>query len=114
MNGRKIRSSIIALIAAAALTPLAMALGAQNTGTQQSPHAQQSHVQRKARTYFGTIVKVRKGKYALMINPKSHRGYYLDDKKDASKYIQKKVLIKGKLNRQTGMLHVLSIRPAAH
>lgn len=110
MKGRKIRSSVIALVLAAALTPAAMAFGAQhqNSGTQQKQSQQQ------ARTYFGTIVKLRNGRYALLINPKGQKGYFLDDQKDAKKYVQKQVLIKGMINAKTGMLHVLSIKPASH
>lgn len=110
MEGRKIRSSLIALVAAVALTPLAPAFGARS----QNPGTQQKQSQAQTRTYYGTIVKLRQGKLALLTNPKDHKGYFLDDQKDAKKYVQEKVLVKGQVDAKTGMLHVLSIKPAAH
>ncbi|MEJ2010528.1 MAG: hypothetical protein P8Z30_20640 [Acidobacteriota bacterium] len=114
MKGRKIQSFVTALAVAAAFAPLSTALGAQNSGTLQPPNAQQKQVQQKVRTYYGTIVKIREGGYALMIDPVNQRGYNLDDQKDAKKFDKKKVLVKGKLNKQTGMLHVMSIKPVAN
>lgn len=116
MKGRKIRTSVIALAVAAALTPLAPAFSAQNRnpGSQQPPTAQQKQAQEKTRTYYGKIVKARNGKYALVIDAKKNMGYYLDDQEDALKYNQKKVLITGTVSTKTSILHVLKIKPAAH
>lgn len=115
MEGRKIRSSILALAVAAMLTPLAPAFGAQNqkSGNQQPPAAQQKQQQR-IRTYYGTIVKLKNGKYALMIDPKKHRGYFLDDQKDAKKYFKKVVLVTGTVDNDTGILHALKFRVSPH
>ncbi len=115
MGGRKIRSTVIALAVAAALTPLAPAFGAQNqkTGNQEPATAQQKQSQQKPRTYFGRVVKLQKGNYALMIDSTNKRGYYLDDQKDAMKYDQKQVLVTGTVDTQTSTLHVLTIKPVS-
>lgn len=104
----------MALFLAVALTPLATALAAPNPGTPQTPNTQQNHVQAKVRTYYGTIVKLRNGQYALMISFKTHRGYHLDDQKDVKKFDKEKVLVTGIVNPQTHMLQVKSIKRAAH
>lgn len=95
------------LIAVVCLVPLAPAFGAPNP----IAASQQKQGKQNARTYFGQIVKLKNGKYALMINTKTNQGYYLDDQKDAKKYAQKKVLVTGTINRKTSMLHVIKIKP---
>lgn len=108
MKGRKIRSWILTLAAIACLVPLAPAFGAQN----HTAAAQQKQGQKQARTYYGKIVMLKNHKLALMINPKTHQGYYLDKQKKAKQYVQKKVLITGTINRKTSMLHIIKIKPA--
>jgi len=108
MKAKKIRKWIITLAAVACLIPLAPAFAAQN----HSAAAQQKQGQQHARTYYGKIVMLKNHKLALMINPQTHQGYYLDKQKTAKKYVQKKVLITGTINRKTSMLHVIKIKPA--
>lgn len=108
MKGKNIRSRVITLAVAACLMPLVPAFGAQN----HNAAAQQTQTQQRSRTYYGQIVKLKNGKYALMINTKTNQGYYLDDQKDAKKYAQKRVLITGTINRKTSTLHVIAIKPA--
>lgn len=101
---------------AAALTSVAPLFGAQNQkpGNQQPPAAHQKQAQQKPRTYFGTVAKLREGRYALMIDATNHRGYYLDDQKDAAKYDQKQVLVTGTVDTHTSILHVLTIKPISN
>lgn len=117
MKRRNILTWAIALAAITWFIPLAPAFAAQNqnpVAQQNPPTAHQKQGQKKARTYYGEIIKLRNGKYALMINAKAHRGYYLDDQKDAKKYDQKKVLVTGILDAKTSMLHVEKIKSASH
>jgi len=112
MKQRKIRAWVMALAVALCLTPLTPGIAAQSQGASaQQPAAQQKKSPQK--TYYGTIVKLQDGKYALMIDAKANRGYFLDDQKDAKKYAQKKVLVTGTIDRQTSTLHVIKIKPAS-
>ena len=102
----------MALAVAACLTPLAPAIAAQNQNSSAQQHAAQQK-QNPQRTYYGEIVMLQKGRYALMINAKEHKGYYLDRQKAAKKYFQKKVLVTGTVDAKTSVLHVHQIKPAS-
>lgn len=94
------------------LAPLAPAVAAQNQNSSaQQPTAQQE--QNAQKTYYGTIVKLQNGKFALMIDPKTQKGYFLDDQKHAEKYAEKKVLVTGTVDSKTSMLHVITMKPAS-
>lgn len=110
MKQRKIRPWLMALVVAACLVPLAPANAAQNqkSSAQQPAASQKQNVQK---TYYGKIVKLKNGKYGLLINAKEQRGYFLDDQKDAKKFEQKRALVTGTVNHQTGVLHVVKIKP---
>lgn len=101
----------MALAMAACLTPLGPAIAAPNQGSSaKQPAAAQK--QNKPKTYFGKIVKLQNGKYGLIIDAKKSQGYFLDDQKTAAKYAGKDVLVKGKVDPHTSILHVASIKAA--
>lgn len=108
MKGKKIRSWVVMLAVAAWFMPLGPAFVAQSHGAA----APQKQSQKSARTYYGQIVKLQNGKYALMINVQTHKGYFLDKQKAAKKYAQKKVLITGTVDPKSSVLHVVTIKPA--
>jgi hypothetical protein len=111
MKRRKIRACVMALAMAACLTPLGPAIAAPNQGSSaKQPAAAQK--QNKPKTYFGKIVKLQNGKYGLIIDAKKSQGYFLDDQKTAAKYAGKDVLVKGKVDPHTSILHVASIKAA--
>lgn len=101
----------MALAMAACLTPLAPAVAAQNQGSSAKQTAPKQE-QNQPRTYFGKIVKLQNGKYGLIINAKKSQGYFLDKQKAAAKYAGKSVLVKGKVDPETSILHVASIKAA--
>lgn len=101
----------MALALALCLAPLAPAFAAQNQNSSaQQPAAPQK--QDAQRTYYGKITKLQNGKYALVIDAKASRGYFLDDQKEAKKYAEKQVLVTGTVDSQTKILHVAQIKPA--
>lgn len=111
MKQRRIRIWIVALAVALCLAPFAPVIAAQN----QNPTAQQPagpQEQNGQKTYYGKIAKLQNGKYALVIDAKANRGYFLDNQKEASKYIEKDVLVTGTVDMQTKILHVTEIKPA--
>jgi hypothetical protein len=111
MKQRKIWAWVMALAMAACLAPLAPTMAAQNQGSSaKQPAAAQK--QNRKKTYYGKVVKLQNGKFALMINAKAHRGYFLDDQKHAKKYAQKNVLVTGTVDPKTSILHVAAIKPA--
>lgn len=111
MKQRKILAWAMALAIAACLAPLAPAIAAQNqnSSTKQPAAAQK---QNKRKTYYGKIVKLRNGKFALMINAKAQQGYFLDNQKAAAKYADKKALVTGTVDPKTSVLHVIAIKSA--
>lgn len=111
MKQRRIRTWVVALAVALCLTPLAPGIAAQNQNTTaQQPAAPQE--QNGPKTYYGKIAKLQNGKYALVIDAKANRGYFLDNQKEASKYVEKDVLVTGTVDTQTKILHVSQIKPA--
>jgi hypothetical protein len=109
MKQRKIRTWVMVLAVASCLAPLAPAFAAQNQDSSaQKPAAQEK--QSRPKTYYGKIVKLQNGDFALMIDTKSQKGYFLDDQKAAAKYAEKDVLVTGTLNPQTSVLHVITIK----
>ena len=112
MKQRNIRTWLMALAVALCLTPLAPAIAAQNQNSSaQQPAAQQK--QNAQKTYYGKIVKLQTGKFALMIDTKTKKGYFLDDQKDAAKYAEKNVLVTGTVDSKTSVLHVITMKPAS-
>ena len=109
MKGKKIRSWVLTLAAIACLMPLAPAFGAPSNNAA----ARQEQGQPSVRTYYGQVVKLKNGKYALMINVQTHKGYFLDKQKAARKYAQKNVLVTGTIDPKSSILHVKTIK-AAH
>ena len=73
------------------------------------PAAQQRKSLQK--TYYGEVAKQQNGKFALVIDVKAQRGYFLDDQKDAAKFEKKKVLVTGTVDPKTSVLHVVKIKP---
>ena len=112
MKQSEIRAWVMALAVALFLTPLAPAIAAQSQGSSaQQPAAQQK--QNPEKTYYGTIVKLQNGKFGLMINTKTNKGYFLDKKKVPKKYLQKKVLVTGTVDNQSSTIHVVKIEPVS-
>ena len=105
---------VIAALALAAVgfVPLAPAFSAQ--AQNQMPSAQSQQRQEQSRTYLGEIVKTQSGKYGLLTDKKSGKGYFLDDQDDAKKFDQQTVLVTGTVDPQTNTLHVNNIKPAPH
>ena len=102
----------MALALALCLVPFASATAAQNQNSSaQQPAAQQK--QDTPKTYYGKIVKLQNGKFALMINAKAQKGYFLDDQKHAAKYADKNVLVTGTVDNKTSILHVATMKPAS-
>ncbi|HET7214919.1 MAG TPA: hypothetical protein VFL79_15110 [Terriglobia bacterium] len=111
MKRRGIRTWVMGLAVAFCLTPFAPIVAAQNQNTTaQQPAGPQA--QNEQKTYYGKIAKLQNGKYALVIDTKANRGYFLDNQKEASKYVEKDVLITGTVDMQTKILHVSQIKPA--
>ena len=112
MRQRKIRAWVMALAVALCLTPIAPAIAAQNqnSSAQQPAAPQKQDVQK---TYYGTISKLQNGKYALVVDAKASRGYFLDDQKNAAKFAEKKVLVTGSVDPKTSVLHVVKIKPTS-
>lgn len=67
----------------------------------------------KPHTYYGKIVKTKKGQYALLTDPKDGKGYFLSNQNEARKYNQQEVYVTAKLDPQTSTLHVITIKPAS-
>jgi hypothetical protein len=61
--------------------------------------------------YSGTIVSLNGERYVLRDND-SDSWYNLDDQRDASKYAGKKVLVVGRLDTHTDVIHVEQIEEA--
>ena len=99
-------------LAAVGFMPLAPAFSAQ--AQNQMPSAQQQQNQPQTRTYLGEIVKTQSGKYGLLTDKKSGKGYFLDNQEDAKKFDQQTVLVTGTIDPQTNTLHVNNIKPAPH
>ncbi|MGA8182449.1 MAG: hypothetical protein WB819_02270 [Terriglobia bacterium] len=111
MKQSKIRTWAIALVMGLCLAPFAPAVAAQNQDSSaQQPAAPQKENAQK--TYYGTIAKLQDGKYALVVDAKASRGYFLDDQKAAAKFAEKKVLVTGSVDPETKLLHVVKIKPA--
>lgn len=105
----------IYLAALALAIGLMPALPAHAAGKQAQPAtsaAQMKNSGTKAKIYVGVIEKVTGGRYALIVNQKTHRGWYVNDPAVAKKYVGKRVDVRGVLNRRTMTLKVLSMRPA--
>ena len=102
--------------------PLALALAGFLSATpafsaqsqNQMPSAQSPQSQQQAKTYLGEIVKTQSGKYGLLTDKRSGKGYFLDDQDEAKKFDQQTVLVTGTVDPQTNMLHVSNIKPAPH
>jgi hypothetical protein len=111
MKQRKFRAWAMALAMAVCLTPLAPAVAAQNqnSGAGQPAAPPKQNAQK---TYYGKIAKLQNGKYALVVDAKASRGYFLDDQKAAAKFEEKKVLVTGTVDPKTSVLHVAAIKPA--
>lgn len=102
----------MALAVALSLMPLTTAIAAQNQNSSaQEPAAPQEQSPQK--TYYGKIEKLQNGRYGLIINAKTSRGYFLDNQKAAAKFAQKNVLVTGKVDPKTSVLHIVKIKPAS-
>ncbi|HEX4076728.1 MAG TPA: DUF5818 domain-containing protein [Candidatus Acidoferrales bacterium] len=66
---------------------------------------------RAVEAYSGTIVSLNGERYVLRDND-SDSWYNLDDQRDASKYAGKKVLVVGRLDTHTDVIHVEQIEEA--
>lgn len=91
------------------------------TGPQQYPPQQQyppgdeqSPRQPRTRTFVGEVVETQTGRYGLLMDKKTRRGFYLDHQKEAMKFKGQDVKVKGKLDKQTNTIHVYSIKPKHH
>jgi hypothetical protein len=107
MKQRKIRACVMALALALSLMPLTLAVAAQK----QNSSAQQSAAPQK--TYYGKIEKLQNGRYGLIINAKTSQGYYLDKQRVAAKFAEKNVLVTGKVDPKSKVLHIVTIKPAS-
>jgi uncharacterized protein YdeI (BOF family) len=63
---------------------------------------------RAVEAYAGTIVSLNGDRYILR-DEDNDVWYHLDDQKDAAKYVGKKVLVVGKLDARTDVIHVQQI-----
>lgn len=100
-----------ALTLALGLTPLAPAYAARQN-TKNPPRSRQSaKAQKKTKTYVGTVEMTRSGKCALIVNPRTNKGWFLNDQSVVKKYVGQKVRILGTLNPKTGILQVRAIHP---
>lgn len=107
MKQRRIRACALALAVALSLVPLTAAVAAQNQkSSTQQPAAPQ-------KTYYGKIEKLQNGKYGLIVDAKKSRGYFLDNQKAAAKFARKNVLVTGKVDPKTSVLHIVKIEPAS-
>ena len=107
MKQRKIRIYVLASALALSLMPFTLAVAAQK----QNSSAKQSEAPQK--TYYGKIEKLQNGRYGLIINTKTSRGYFLDNQKAAAKFAQKNVLVTGNVDPKTSVLHIVNIKPAS-
>jgi hypothetical protein len=114
MKGKRV-TSLLSILLASALLPLAAAAFAQDAARSshtavihQSQSATQSQSQEQ--TFTGKITKSN-GKYALQ-DEATNTTYYLDDSRTAQKYEGKNVKVIGTLDAQNRTIHVEKIEAA--
>jgi hypothetical protein len=83
----------------------------QNQGGAPPPNPTQ---QQQMRAFAGKVMQLKSGNYALITGtgPQGQvEGHYIDDSKDAKKYVGHNVKVTGTLNMATNTIHVQKIRP---
>lgn len=71
--------------------------------------------QQQGNTFSGKIIKLKDGDYALITGKTSQgqlTGHFLDDQKDAKKYVGEEVKVIGVINWANNLIHVTKIVPA--